>query len=1234
MQVEFLLGPAGSGKTFRCLRDIRQQLQDCPEGHPLLLLAPKQTTYQLERQLLVDATLAGYTRLRVLSFDRLAHWILEQLHAPLPSMISEEGRVMVLRGLLATKRAQLKLFRASARLTGFAQELSLLLSELQRNQLTPEKLNQLAQRLPRPPGLSLKLQDLATLLRDYLEWLEAHQLKDADSLLDSVTRTLAQTAKPIHRGLAIAHLWVDGFTEWSPQELDLLAALLPDCSQATLTFCLDRVPVENGSWLSSWSVVRRAFFECRKRIEKLPHNLTTLVLPRSKEQSRFANSPVLQHLEQFWAEPQAFQSLHGPTSAPYEPSGPATGENPVQLEWLWPGQPSTASASSGRRRGKNPPVKQVLPLGPASSSPGSVALAAPVGDQPEKIVHENEADTGRHKTKLEPNPIESSLSMACCVDPEAELKFAAREILRHVRSGGRYREVTVLLRNLAGYHEHLQRIFSRLEIPFFVDRRQPVSHHPLAELTRSALRTVATQWKHEDWFAALKSGLLPVDDQHIDRLENEALARGWKGNVWHQPLRLKEQPRSPGQEAQQRELERSLESLRQRLLPPFERLALAMASCNHKPTGRELATAVRRLWETLAVENTLQQWAEMELATPELQTPASVHRTVWEQMNQWLETVELAFPNEPLSLREWLPILEAGLGSLTVGVVPPVLDQVLIGSVDRLRNADVKLVLLLGMNEGVFPAPPKVPSLLTETDRLELEKQELGWCAGVRHQLSRERYLAYIACTRARERLVLTSALRDSEGAPLHPSPFLAHVRRLFPSLTTAIIPRVPDWRESEHATELVGQLLKMGKPDVGPPGPDIELAPWQRLIRSPPISRLLEQVGHFQNPQSQEALLPHLAEQLYGPLLYTSVSRLEQFAACPFRFFVHSGLRAEERKLFELDAREQGSFQHDVLALFHNQLRQEGKLWRDLTRVQARERVGRIAAAVAASYREGLLHASNQSRFTAGVLTAALQDFVEVLVGWMHQQYCFDPVEVELPFGRQETWPPWEMDLGQGRRLALQGRIDRVDLCKLNGSDAAYCVVLDYKSSHKRLEPVLIANGLQLQLLAYLNVLRHSKKAPLTFGTQRLIPAGVFYVSLKGKYSRAANRREALDDVDQSRKLAYRHTGRFDTQALRQLDLRNDVQQGDQFNYRLTQSGQVNKNCREALASPQFEALLNSVEDNLKKMAARIFDGVVEIDPYRRGATTACDQCDYATICRIDPWTHPFRALKKPEDG
>ena len=71
----------------------------------------------------------------------------------------------------------------------------------------------------------------------------------------------------------------------------------------------------------------------------------------------------------------------------------------------------------------------------------------------------------------------------------------------------------------------------------------------------------------------------------------------------------------------------------------------------------------------------------------------------------------------PLALREWLPIVEAGLGALTVGVIPPALDQVLVGTIDRSRNPELQLALVLGLNEGIFPAPPATPVLLSDAER-------------------------------------------------------------------------------------------------------------------------------------------------------------------------------------------------------------------------------------------------------------------------------------------------------------------------------------------------------------------------------------------------------------------------------------------------------------------------------------------------------------------------------------
>src|SRR5437667_7467596 len=159
---------------------------------------------------------------------------------------------------------------------------------------------------------------------------------------------------------------------------------------------------------------------------------------------------------------------------------------------------------------------------------------------------------------------DKAVRLVMCPNPEAEVLVAAREIRRFVRGGGRFREIAVMARDLAPYSEVVRRVFASYDIPFFLDRREPVGHHPLAELTRSALKILAFDWQPEDWFAALKTGLMHEHEEDIDRLENEALARGWKAKDWRSQFQVSEDP----------PLEKWLEPLRKKLVAPFEALAL------------------------------------------------------------------------------------------------------------------------------------------------------------------------------------------------------------------------------------------------------------------------------------------------------------------------------------------------------------------------------------------------------------------------------------------------------------------------------------------------------------------------------------------------------------------------------------------------------------------------------------------------------------------------------------
>ncbi len=1139
MSVTFLLGPAGSGKTWRCLAEIRAALA-APGDAPLLLLAPRQATFQLERQLLADGSLPGYTRLQILSFDRLADFLVTELAVAPPNLLGEEGRLMVLRALLLQQQAQLKIFRSTARLPGFAQQLSRLLREFQRNQVSPQTLADLSLRTGLAPELKAKLADLALMLGAYRDWLQARQLQDADSLLDVATAALSSAIGTRPSPIRLAGLWLDGFAEMTPQELDLLAALLPFCDRATLAFCLDHAPVEDAAWISTWSVVSQTFRRCYQKIARVTDDEPVVeVMKREPGRGRFAGNSSLAHLERSWISPNS------------------------QL----------------------------------------------------------------------PTP-SSQVRLCLCADPEAEAVLAAREVLRHVHAGGRFRDVAVLVRSLAGYDHVLRRVFARYDIPFFLDRREPVAHHPLAELTRSALRLAAFGWEHDDWFSALKSGLVSDDEGTIDRLENEALKRGWKGGAWFEPLAIPDDLM----------LEQSVARWLVPILPSFRQWLATLSQLQRRPTGAELAAAFRALWSDMKVEQRLEDWSAAkarEFANRKSQIANPPHRTVWEQMQSWLDNLELAFPDEALPLVEWLPILEAGLANLSVGVIPPALDEVLIGAIDRSRNPELQLVVLPGWNEGVFPAPPPRAPLLTEADRAALAAHDVPLGPGLLRQIGHERYLGYIACTRASQRVVVTSAARNAGGQPLNPSPFLAHLRRSFPGLEVETDAPHSGWRVAEHPGELVTPVLlsvvgddalsasqvERGAAEVDAVIPANALAVLETL---PVFAPVLVKWRQLTAARAESNLPPALAGQLYRAELRTSVSALEKFAACPFKFFAAHGLRAEERIEFEVDRRDRGSFQHEILQEFHREVRAAGKQWRDYSPADARALVGRIGEDLLPRYRDGLFAANDVSRFTARVLIAGAQQLIQSLIEWM-PQYGFDPHAVELSFGFDaDGLPGWRLELDASHAMLLRGRIDRVDLRRDPGGDGALGVVIDYKSSLRKLDPVKLHYGLELQLLSYLGVLRNLTEPQRVFGVTKLFPAGVFYVSLKPAYGSAPTRHEAFADGGAKRRSGYQHAGRFNAEFRSFFDNRGESK-GDQFKYSIKKDGELSKTGNDALTPVAFAQLLGDVEEHLRRIGRAIYGGDVGVSPFRKGGETACEYCDFRPVCRFDPWTDLYRVLRLP---
>jgi ATP-dependent helicase/nuclease subunit B len=259
-------------------------------------------------------------------------------------------------------------------------------------------------------------------------------------------------------------------------------------------------------------------------------------------------------------------------------------------------------------------------------------------------------------------------------------------------------------------------------------------------------------------------------------------------------------------------ISQKLEAIRKRVIQPlinFEKNLIASQDvASPKPVGKQVANAIRELFLDWNVEEQLMRWRD-ELISSNFRSyiPPAIHQTALEEVINLLENFELAFGKEQKDLSEWIQIIETGLSGLTAGAIPPSLDQVLIGAIDRSRNPELKLVIAIGLNEEVFPDTPKFSPLLNKVEREILADKNIYNGFSLQILLALEWYYGYIACTRASKYLYLTYPTADWSGNTLNPSSFITHIQKLFPNLKIESFSGITNYNMSEHPSELAGFL-------------------------------------------------------------------------------------------------------------------------------------------------------------------------------------------------------------------------------------------------------------------------------------------------------------------------------------------------------------------------------------------------------------------------------------------
>jgi ATP-dependent helicase/nuclease subunit B len=1177
-----------------------------PWGPPLLLLVPEQATHQTERALLSSGA-SGAMRAQVMSFGRLAGAVLSAAGSARQT-VDEVGRHMLIAAVVEQEREGLGVFGASARRPGFISSLARTFAELSAQRVGSRQIDVAIARLSGVSGgdpagareagpdmLRAKLADVGRVLARFRERL--HQAyTDPHDTLELAADQLAATG--LLRG---AEVFVDGFAGFTPQEHELLAAIAGEAADVWLALCIDpalaggAAPEAAGPALAGahrlFAPTRKTYWQVRSMAAQRGLRIGQHIsLPSAGQPTRFSASPPLARLEQVMGgEPDGGDARHAP---------PAAGDH---------------------------------------------------------------------------------LRLVQAADQRREVAAVCSYMLRLARDRGyAWRDMAVIASDLESYHDVLRTTMDEYGIPAFIDRRQKAPYHPVVEFVRSALEIAAQGWQAWSVTRWLKTDLGPLGRAEVDELETYLLAHGIRGAkawtrhedwaYWPRDSRGRSEPADPAAEgpvvkdaaARRNATLAAVNGCRRRVaavLAPFHDelrrppgAAAAPGPGGGQPTVAGMVRALVGLLEAAGVPATLSRWAA-EAEAAGRPGDAQEHREVWRGVSGLLTQAHAALGQAAMSLEEFASVIEAGLESLTLGMVPPSLDQVVCGSIERSRQPELRALFIIGADQGAFPGKPGEDLVFDDADRAALAGASLELAPTARERSLHEEYLAYIAVTRASELLWVSWPQRSVKGAGKSPSPLIQRLREAFPDLAVTL----PDdlelvWRPGQLVRGVAASLANLphGLAPAAPwrqaygvlaeagrqqqaaaagllataAGP-LATAPGQAGTAATQDGPAPAGAGELTPEHARQAVAglswantaasigPDLGRELWRRPVAGSASRFERYAACPFAHFAQYGLRLAPRQAQEIKAPEIGTFYHDVLHAYYKGLLDEGK---GPGGISLQERASRLAAAVeAVAPALGAEVLMEQPRYQH--LRRILARTVGRTLEWLTLQdsrSSFVPVGLEQGFGFPRSLAGPLVVAG----ARVRGVIDRLDLAR-RADGAMVLRVIDYKSGKPEFEIADVAYGISLQLLTYLvaaETVLDPGLSGATVAALLLVPVHDDMVVAAGPDDDRAPDKQRRQRIPDGLVLAER-------EVVELLDARSVDRDASSRLLPVSLNAGGEARGKGAVTKGQLKALARYLEAKVAEIAGALAAGEVAISPWRQGSgKRACRYCDFHPVCAFDP--------------
>ena len=775
-------------------------------------------------------------------------------------------------------------------------------------------------------------------------------------------------------------------------------------------------------------------------------------------------------------------------------------------------------------------------------------------------------------------------------EPSAEADDIAATLRRWHREGIAWSRMAVALPAGSGLENVLPARLREGGIPFFRTGRTDARSHGVCRLLLSTMACISEGYQTDEVIAAAKSGFSSLTEEEACRLENYAAAWGISRSMWQAPF-------THGDDAAE------AETLRQRLTAPMEELREGLKK------ARSAAESVEAVVRFLEAENVWERLREREsvLLEKEMYREAVVDRQVWQMLMDLLDQMWSLLGERRASIREMDSMLEAALSGAAIPVLPEQESGVVIGEVGHMLAGDTDGLILAGVREGIMSAAES--GWMTDRERETMERatgREIGASRERRSMVRRCDYYRTMALPR--QRLRITRSLRDEKGGTVPEDGLTGMVRRLFPAMKeegSALASGTGEAPETPAAA-MEGAGVFLDAMRNGKAVPDREA--WEealiRLIHSDTYGRTAgEMIRGIRGGRAPQQILPATARRLFMTDR-VSISRLEQYAACPYRHFIDYGLRPVQRETFTFESNDAGTFFHAVLEHYINRAG-AAPGWPDFTREEADRVLDGVIRELTADWEGGPLRND-----ALGVWQG--EDYLRRVrhAAWALTRFAansdFRTIATERRFGEADgDLKPMTLRLEDGSSVTLRGTIDRIDTYE--SGEGIWLRVVDNKSREKKPDAARMATGEQLQLMIYL------RAAVDAYPGVR--PAGALFFPVQDREIETEETDPEAIEEARLKKLRMKGMVTAERDVVRAMDRDRSPYSVDAV---FNRDGSVRKGADWAVDERGMTALMDAAAEKAAELCDEIRGGYAAAAPRGKGDDLVCAYCEYRTICHF----------------